>query len=285
VNAAGSNQYRQRDKGTKQPAVPRIELAQQANAGDKTAEQARRAVWEEIAHGPNSRTVVVMDAIYRSASCPDDIKASVLLRSNIEDRRGIGLLVCWVLRLPAPGLAALTELAQRYPEHLGEIRQHPQWDRSAEPAVISAAVAPAAQQRLYMKWGKQIRGALQAEQFVRWPPRQRAAVLAYARIQDLHALTYKRADLEGNEKTPLLCNRLSRPETQLLWDRLLPPGSKTLRKLEPKAQDLLRLVLRQQTCPPEIMEQVMLYPPLQEFAATLPNCPRYLVAMWQLVNT
>jgi hypothetical protein len=135
-----------------------------------------------------------------------------------------------------------------------------------------------------MKWGKQIRGALRAEQFVRWPPRRRAAVLAHARIQDLHALTYKRADLEGSERAPSLCNRLSRPETQLLWDRLLPPGSKTPRKLEPKTRDLLCLVLRQQTCPPGILEQAMLYPPLQKFTATLPNCPRHLVAMWQLAN-
>jgi hypothetical protein len=194
----GSNQYKAKlnINASKPAGQPGSNLLAQADrAGpDPAALQtaARRQVWEEIASiEPLSHPDQIADVAYRSTSCPDDIKARLLLSSTtLPSRRGTKQLVDWVLQLAEPGPDALVKLAKKYPEHTMDIRRHPQWDSQLERHIAQTPDSLQAERReLYEQLGSKLRNGILPEAFAELTPKQRRQILRLAPASTLLKLT------------------------------------------------------------------------------------------------
>jgi hypothetical protein len=218
----------------------------------------------------------------RNQSCPDDIKAQMLMRSEYTRPYTIPKLVERIIRLDSPGPASLAALAAKYPEHRQEISQHPQWDAAAAAARRpKAGTAAARQETLYEQYGQQLRRGLQAPQFVALPAKQRHIILHYGQPNHLAGLVTYQQNPDRPGTAAMQDNVLTADEIEILFTRFRRVGETA----SPHVEALLKFSLYQKSCPATIAQQAMSIPRLAETAAESPNCPSALRAMWQLSHS
>jgi hypothetical protein len=277
----GSNQYARRPSPARQQPAPSLlgQTAQPPATADQleaTRQQTIRQIWEEVIGklAPRSR----WDFIRTSGSCPDELKAKVLLSTLDTGYHSRRWAASQVLGLPACGPDALLAAVKTYPPCLSRARQHPQWDphleQQANELPHNALCRRTAMYEQIRTWAEQNPLAVGSHgpddpcyYFTKLPPDLRMLAFQVATHDDL--ARWSRPD-----------DPISGPETRAIWARY-PAGTS-------KCPAILYRTLESDQLPLDIILRILQDPQMVNMhhqAIDHRNCPPALRAMWQLART